>query len=88
MNPFHPVILYKKPFSGLVDRPHLKLRVVADRLLKGLALRRLVFIGVKMLIEHWMKITTGTSLAVIGGVLTTSILMSVVIKSPKAPPPR
>ena len=48
----------------------------------------LVFIGVKMLIEHWMKITTGTSLAVIGGVLTTSILMSVVIKSPKAPPPR
>jgi tellurite resistance protein TerC len=48
----------------------------------------LVFIGVKMLIEHWMKITTGTSLAVIGGVLTTSILMSVVIKSPKTPPPR
>ena len=48
----------------------------------------LVFIGVKMLIEHWMKITTGTSLAVIGGVLTASILMSVVIKSPKAPPPR
>ena len=48
----------------------------------------LVFIGVKMLIEHWMKITTGTSLAVIGGVLTTSILMSVVIKSPKAPPLR
>ena len=48
----------------------------------------LIFIGVKMLIEHWMKITTGTSLAVIGGVLTTSILMSVVIKSPKTPPPR
>ena len=48
----------------------------------------LVFIGVKMLIEHWMKISTGTSLAVIGGVLTTSILMSVVIKSPKAPPLR
>ena len=48
----------------------------------------LIFIGVKMLIEHWMKISTGTSLAVIGGVLTTSILMSVVIKSPKAPPLR
>jgi tellurite resistance protein TerC len=48
----------------------------------------LVFIGVKMLIEHWMKITTGTSLAVIGGVLATSILMSVIIKSPKAPTPR
>ena len=44
----------------------------------------LVFIGVKMLIEHWMKITTGTSLAVIGGVLATSILMSVVIKAPPA----
>ncbi len=48
----------------------------------------LVFIGVKMLIEHWMKITTGTSLAVIGGVLTTSILMSVLIKTPPAPESR
>lgn len=44
----------------------------------------LVFIGVKMLIEHWMKITTGTSLAVIGGVLATSILMSIAIKAPPA----
>lgn len=44
----------------------------------------LVFIGVKMLIEHWMKITTGTSLAVIGGVLVTSVLMSVLIKAPPA----
>jgi tellurite resistance protein TerC len=48
----------------------------------------LVFIGVKMLIEHWMKITTGTSLAVIGGVLVTSILMSVLIKAPPAPETR
>jgi tellurite resistance protein TerC len=48
----------------------------------------LVFIGVKMLIEHWMKITTGTSLAVIGGVLTASILMSVLIKAPPAPETR
>ena len=39
----------------------------------------LVFIGVKMLAEHWIQITTGTSLGVIGGVLTTSILMSVLI---------
>jgi tellurite resistance protein TerC len=39
----------------------------------------LVFIGVKMLIEHWVQITTGASLGVIGGVLTTSILMSVLI---------
>lgn len=48
----------------------------------------LVFIGVKMLIEHWMKITTGTSLAVIGGVLSASILMSVLIKAPPAPETR
>jgi tellurite resistance protein TerC len=40
----------------------------------------LVFIGVKMLIEHWVNITTTTSLGVIGGVLTTSILMSVLIR--------
>jgi tellurite resistance protein TerC len=39
----------------------------------------LVFIGVKMLAENWVHITTGTSLSVIGGVLTTSILMSVLI---------
>lgn len=45
----------------------------------------LVFIGVKMLIEHWVNITTGTSLGVIGGVLTTSILMSVLLKNPDAP---
>ena len=44
----------------------------------GLALI-LVFIGVKMLAEHWLHISTGTSLGVIGGVLTTSILMSVLI---------
>jgi tellurite resistance protein TerC len=48
----------------------------------------LVFIGVKMLIEHWLKISTGTSLAVIGGVLTASILMSVLIKAPPAPETR
>ncbi len=47
----------------------------------GLALI-LVFIGVKMLIEHWVNITTGVSLAVIGGVLTTSILMSWLIPQP------
>ncbi len=49
----------------------------------GLALI-LVFIGVKMLIEHWVPITTATSLGVIGAVLTTSILMSVLIKQPAA----
>lgn len=40
----------------------------------------LSFIGVKMLIEHWVKVSTGTSLAVIGGVLTISILASLLIK--------
>lgn len=40
----------------------------------------LVFIGVKMLIEHWVDITTAVSLGVIGGVLTMSVLLSVLIK--------
>ncbi|MBI5770131.1 MAG: TerC family protein [Verrucomicrobia bacterium] len=42
----------------------------------------LSFIGVKMLIAHWVPITTATSLGVIGGVLATSVLMSVLIKAP------
>jgi len=37
----------------------------------------LIFIGVKMLIEHWLAISTAASLAVIGSVLTTSVLLSV-----------
>ena len=44
----------------------------------------LVFIGVKMLIEPWVGITTATSLGVIGSVLTMSILLSVLIKEPGA----
>ena len=44
----------------------------------------LVFIGAKMLIEPWVDITTATSLGVIGGVLTTAILMSVLNKPPAA----
>lgn len=40
----------------------------------------LVFIGVKMLIDHWIDISTSISLAVIGGVLTTSVLFSVFIR--------
>ncbi len=47
----------------------------------------LCFIGVKMLIEHWYKVSTTTSLAVIGGVLTTSVLMSLLIKAPAADRP-
>ena len=42
----------------------------------------LCFIGVKMLIEPWVHLTTGTSLGVIGGVLATAVLMSVLIKVP------
>jgi len=42
----------------------------------------LVFIGVKMLAERWVEISTGTSLLVIGSVLTTSVLMSVLIPQP------
>ncbi len=45
----------------------------------------LVFIGVKMLIEPWFEISTGTSLLVIGSVLTTAVLMSVVISQPPGP---
>lgn len=45
----------------------------------------LVFIGVKMLIEPWLHVTTTVSLAVIGTVLTMSVLLSVLIK-PKAEP--
>jgi tellurite resistance protein TerC len=40
----------------------------------------LVFIGVKMLVEHWVHITTTMSLAVIGSVLTMSVLLSLLIK--------
>jgi tellurite resistance protein TerC len=39
----------------------------------------LVFIGLKMLLEHWVEISTSTSLLVIGSVLTSSVLMSVLI---------
>ncbi|MDD2765166.1 MAG: hypothetical protein PHE83_14465, partial [Opitutaceae bacterium] len=39
----------------------------------------LVFIGVKMLIEHWIDVSTLVSLGVIGGVLTMSVLASALI---------
>jgi hypothetical protein len=74
-------------FGYLGPAPHHLLKVEAVKLglfrfLKvGLAVI-LVFIGLKMLVEHWMKVSTTTSLAVIAGVLTTSILMSVLIKQP------
>jgi tellurite resistance protein TerC len=45
----------------------------------------LCFIGVKMLIEHWVHITTTVSLGVIGSVLTMSVLLSVLIKEKDVP---
>jgi len=44
----------------------------------------LCFIGVKMLIEPWVGITTATSLGVIGGVLATAVLMSMMIPATPA----
>ena len=44
----------------------------------------LCFIGIKMLVEHWVDISTAVSLAVIASVLTVSVLLSILIKeSPK-----
>lgn len=45
----------------------------------------LCFIGLKMLFEPWITITTGTSLAVIGTVLATAVLTSVLVGSPDEP---
>lgn len=40
----------------------------------------LCFIGTKMLIEHWVEITTAVSLGVIAGVLAMSVMLSVLIR--------
>lgn len=48
----------------------------------GLALI-LTFIGIKMLIESWVHVSIGISLAVIAGVLTTSIVASLLIPEKK-----
>jgi tellurite resistance protein TerC len=47
----------------------------------------LVFIGVKMLIEPWVEITTATSLGVIGGVLTLAVLASTLRPVRRGTPP-
>ena len=44
----------------------------------------LVFIGVKMLIEPWVDVSTAVALGVIGAVLTMSVLLSILIKEPGA----
>jgi tellurite resistance protein TerC len=48
----------------------------------------LVFIGLKMLIDHWVDISTTVSLGVIGGVLAISVLLSVLIKPRESTTPR
>ncbi len=45
----------------------------------------LVFIGMKMLIEPWLEITTVWSLAVIGGVLAASVLASILVAEKSGP---
>lgn len=45
----------------------------------------LVFIGTKMLISHWLHVSTEISLAVIGTVLTMSVLLSWLIKDVPKP---
>lgn len=42
----------------------------------------LVFIGLKMLVEPWLHVSTTVSLAVIGSVLSMSVLLSWLIKEP------
>lgn len=44
----------------------------------------LVFIGVKMLIEHWYQISTGLSLMIVLGTIGISILASILIPEKKA----
>ena len=51
----------------------------------GLALI-LSFIGIKMLIEHWVDISIAASLGVIAGVIATSVLASVLIPDRSANP--
>ncbi len=53
----------------------------------GLALV-LLFIGAKMLFAHYLKIPIGISLGVVGMVLATSVLLSIVIKDKSMPHPK
>ncbi len=45
----------------------------------------LVFVGAKMLVHHWVHIPIGISLAVIGAVLATSVVISLTVKRRGAP---
>ncbi len=46
----------------------------------------LCFIGAKMLGEHWVHVPTSVSLAVIGGVITVSVVLSILIKDTAVDP--
>jgi tellurite resistance protein TerC len=44
----------------------------------------LVFVGTKMLIVDWVKISVGTSLGVVGAILATSVIASLLTKPKEA----
>jgi tellurite resistance protein TerC len=48
----------------------------------------LCFIGLKMLIGHWVEISTSVSLGVIGGVLAASVLLSLLVPDRRPPDKR
>ncbi len=48
------------------------------RYLKSSLVVLLAFIGVKMLVEHWYKLSTGASLCVIAGILSVGVIASLV----------
>jgi tellurite resistance protein TerC len=53
---------------------------------EGLAIT-VMFIGAKMLASPWVHISTGLSLAIVGGIIGLSILISIVRVNPEAKPP-
>ena len=52
---------------------------------EGLAIT-VMFIGAKMLASPWVHISTGLSLAIVGGIIALSILISVLRTKPQKPP--
>jgi len=54
---------------------------------KGLAMV-LMFVGAKMLVEHWWYIPTHISLAVVGGVLSVAVIASIIAARAEAHPSR
>jgi tellurite resistance protein TerC len=46
----------------------------------------LIFIGLKMLGSHWVKVPTAISLGVVGAILGISVVVSLIFPGPPAPP--